>query len=199
MDAPRDTTPDARDVLRKDRDANRSWLAKNLLGYVLKRTRDPDRARDVCQEAITRVLEGKGWNRWTYDGVDTPELSLLNHLCDVARAYLGDQRDRAAVRRELGGKDDIAERVADPEPAADAQMSAAEEEANDARLAALVMDRLDERTRAMLRLEEEGIDSAAVQAERLHCTVKDVYRMRERVAYHRDKVLEEERVKGTKP
>ncbi len=67
------------------------------------------------------------------------------------------------------------------------------------RRARLVLDRLDEPAREMLALEQEGIDGAAEIASRLQCTVKDVYRMRERVAHHRDKVLEEERRKEGKP
>ena len=41
----------------------------------------------------------------------------------------------------------------------------------------------------MLQLEEEGVHDASVQAERMGCTVRDIYRARERIAHHRDAVL----------
>jgi hypothetical protein len=48
---------DPRDVLRKD-----PSIAKKLLGYACTKTRDITRAQDAAQEAMVRVLEGKGWS-----------------------------------------------------------------------------------------------------------------------------------------
>jgi DNA-directed RNA polymerase specialized sigma24 family protein len=189
-------TPDPRGVLAKDRTQNGSFIAKNLLGYLFKRTRDPDAAADAAQEAIARVLAGEGWHRWVYDGEQTVELSLLNHLCDLGRDVIKKDRKRAARRHETEEDPVRDAATADPEPRADDQIEAVEEDENERRLAALVWDRLDERTRDVLVLAQEGIDDAAEIARRLGCTPRDVYRARERVAYHRDAVLDEERAKG---
>jgi hypothetical protein len=61
------------------------------------------------------------------------------------------------------------------------------------RHAQVVMDRLDEDARTMLRVEsesEEDLDASAL-ADKLGWTVKQVYRARERVVYHRDQVRRE--------
>ena len=43
------------------------------------------------------------------------------------------------------------------------------------------------------RHEQEGIEKASELASKLQCSPKDIYRARERLAHHRDQVLEEER------
>jgi RNA polymerase sigma factor (sigma-70 family) len=191
-----DRTPDPREVLEKDRREGRGFIAKNLLGYLLKLTRDPDRARDAAQEAIVRVLDGKGWHRWVYDGKGTVELNLLNHLSDVGRDVIKKDRKRAFRRHETEEDPVRAAAAPDPQPRADEQIETIEEDERDRRRAARVWDRLDERARAVLRLEQEDVSDAAEIARRLGCTPKDVYRARERVAYHRDAVLDEENAKG---
>jgi hypothetical protein len=45
----------------------------------------------------------------------------------------------------------------------------------------------------MLKHNLDGIEGASELAALLHCAVKDIYRARERLAHHRDQVLEEER------
>jgi RNA polymerase sigma factor (sigma-70 family) len=189
-------TPDPREVLRRDREGasaeGKHFIAKNLLGYCIKRTRERARAADAAQEAIALVLAGKGWHRWVYDGEGSHALSLLNHLSDVARDWLNTQRERAAHWRELAESPARDRQIADPQARTDERIEDLEEHDDEMRLAQAVMDRLDERTREMLRLEQQGEHDAAALADRLGCTVKDIYRARERVKYHRDAVLEED-------
>jgi hypothetical protein len=89
---------DPRDVLRKD-----ASIAKKLLGYAYTKTRTITRAQDAAQEAMVRVLEGKGWYAWKPDAK-----SLLDHLCDVVDTVVSNESRRAAKRRErpIRSKDD---------------------------------------------------------------------------------------------
>ena len=151
------------------------------------------------QEAITLVLAGKGWHRWIHDETKTVERSLLDHLADVARNVLRKGRERAAARREVPTGPEHEASAADPQARPDDRIEEHAADENDLRLAGLVLARLDERTRAMLSLEQDGVDDAGKQAALLGCTVKDIYRMRERVAYHRDRVLDEERRNEEEP
>lgn len=50
-----------------------------------------------------------------------------------------------------------------------------------------------------LKLTQAGTKSAEKQAAALKCTVKDIYRARERVAYQREAVVAEARAKGRLP
>jgi len=83
----------------------------------------------------------------------------------------------------------------DSRPGAEQQIEAIEERERERRLAARVLARVaaDPLITGMLEHEKAGIGRAPELAALLHCTVKDIYRARERVAYHRDRVLEEER------
>ncbi len=199
MGEPSPSEPDARRVLEEDRRSRRNFITRNLLGYCFKRTRDRARAEDATQEAITLVLAGKGWHRWVHDDGKSLELSLLDHLSNVAKDVLKKDRERAAGWREIPTRPVHEAKAADPQARPDDRIEDHAEQEEEMRLAQLVVDRLDDRTRAMLELEQEGIHDAAVLASRLECTVKEVYRMRERVAYHRDRVLEEERGRESEP
>jgi DNA-directed RNA polymerase specialized sigma24 family protein len=181
--------PDPRAVLAND---HGHWITKRLLGYAYKKTSNVARARDVAQEAITLALEAKGWHRWEPHPGKTPERSLLGHLCNIARAIAKDERKSAAARREVQPDpedEDRDLRVADPAPTVErANLDEAEHRETDD-LVARVKDRLDARALGVLQLEEEGVHDASVQAERLDCTVREIYRARERIAHHRDAVL----------
>jgi len=180
---------DARTVLAKDEER---WITKRLLGYAYRKTSNVARARDVAQEAIALALEGRGWHRWEPHPGKTPERSLLGHLCNLARAIAKDERKSAAARREMQPDpedEDRDLRVADPQPTIEqANLDEADHRETED-LVARVKDRLDPRALGVLQLEEEGVHDASVQAERLDCTVRDVYRARERIAHHRDAVL----------
>ncbi len=84
MGEPPSSQPDPRRVLEEDRRTGRNYVTRNLLGYCFKRTRDRARAEDAAQEAIARLLAGKGWHRWSHDESKTLERSLLDHLCDLS-------------------------------------------------------------------------------------------------------------------
>jgi len=199
MGEPPSSQPDARRVLEEDRRSGRNYVTRNLLGYCFKRTRDRDRAQDAMQESLARVLAGEGWHRWIHDESKTPERSLLDHLCDLAKDVLWKEHERAAHRREVPASPARDAAAADPQAGTDERMADHAGHEDDMRRAQRVLDRLDDRSREMLRLEQEGVDDCADLASRLGCTVRDVYRMRERVAHHRDRVLDEERAKEEDP
>jgi DNA-directed RNA polymerase specialized sigma24 family protein len=185
---------DPRDVLRKD-----ASIAKKLLGYAYTKTRNITRAQDAAQEAIARVLEGKGWYAWKPDAK-----SLLDHLCDVVDTVVANESRRAGKRRErpIRSKDDegnpVDDAVPDSAPNVSQQIESLEEEQHEIDLAARVMLRIekDPIIPRMLQLEQDETSDAAEQARLLGCRVPDIYRARERLAYHRDVVLREEEEKG---
>jgi DNA-directed RNA polymerase specialized sigma24 family protein len=190
MPGPPDTDP--RTVLAKDRDR---WITKRLLGYAFRRTQSVARSKDLAQQAILLVLEAEGWHRWTPDPAKTPEQSLLDHLCDVARSTAKDENKSAAARREQRpdpDDPDREERFADPAPTVEQVHVDADHEDDWRRRAALVWERLDARARLLLQLEQEGIRDATKQAERARCSVDEVYATRRRIARQRDAVLREE-------
>jgi DNA-directed RNA polymerase specialized sigma24 family protein len=188
MDSPDDAANDPRDVLAKD-----PRIAKKLLGYAYKKTQNIQRAKDAAQEAVARLLEGKGFYRWNPHGK-----SLLNHLADIVDTVVANETRSAAHRRELGMDPDDLERLAGGAAVPDAreQLEAIEDRRREALLAAAVMSRIksDPILPRMLDLEQQDVGEdgdAERQARLLGCTVKDIYRARERLAYHRDQVLEE--------
>jgi DNA-directed RNA polymerase specialized sigma24 family protein len=185
---------DPRDVLRKD-----PSIAKKLLGYAYKKTRAITRAQNAAQEAVARVLQAKGWYAWKPDAK-----SLLDHLCDVVDTVVANESRRAGNRRErpIRSKDDEGnpgdDAVPDAAPNAAQQIESLEEEQHELDLAARVMLRVekDPIIPGMLRLAQDETGNAAEQARLLGCSVPDIYRARERLAYHRDVVLREEEKKG---
>jgi hypothetical protein len=192
MPGPPDLDPRA--VLANDRE---QWITKRLLGYAFRRTPNAARAKDLAQQSILLVLEAKGWHRWTPDPAKTPEQSLLDHLCDVARSTGKDENKSAAARREARPDPDDPERderVGDPAPTSESARVEAEH-LRDMRRASRVMDALDPLARALLQLEEQGVRDAAIQAARARCSVPDVYAARKRIARQRDAVLREEQAK----
>jgi DNA-directed RNA polymerase specialized sigma24 family protein len=185
---------DPRDALRKD-----PCTAKKVLGYALNKTRNITRAQDAAQEAVARVLQGRGWYAWKPDAK-----SLLDHLCDVVDTVVANESRRAGKRRErpIRSKDDEGNPGDDavPDLAQDAsqQIESLEEEQHELDLAARVMLRVekDPVIPGMLRLEQDETSDAREQARLLGCSVPEIYRARERLAYHRDVVLREEEQKG---
>jgi hypothetical protein len=172
---------DPQDALQND-----PSIAKKLFGYAYKKTHDVGRARDTAQEAIKRMLEGKGSDRW-----DPARKSLLNHLADVVDTVVANEESRAAMSREEPMNPARDEKTAAPDP----DLEKAERRR---RLAAELMMRVekDRVVPRMLELEQDGIGDAAEQARRLDCAVADIYRARERLAYHRDTVLEHDKKRG---
>lgn len=184
MDAHEMAPLDAAEALAAD-----PRIGRTLLGYAYKKTRDRERMQEVAQEAIARVLEGRGWCRW-----DPDRKSLLNHLSDVVDSLVANQDRRAYVKRERPMAEDD-EGTPDSDPSPEQQLDTLEQVERKKRLAARVMERVagDRIIPGMLQHEQEGIGQASELASRLHCSVKDIYRARERLAHHRDQVLDEER------
>ena len=188
------STFDARTLLEEDRER---WIWKRLMAYAYRRNPDLTTTRDVVQETLALVLQGDGWLAWRFDpeaGHD-PKRSLLLHLCSVARATGKDQRKAMKARREVpmpaapDPEDDNPKELADPAfHVEDGNLEHAEHLRWEG-LAEQVRGRLDARARAVLALEEEDVHDAAAQAERLACSVAEVYLARDRIAYHRDAVL----------
>jgi DNA-directed RNA polymerase specialized sigma24 family protein len=183
-----DAAIDPRDVLRND-----PTIAKKLVGYAYKKTSDIARAKDAAQEAVARMLESKGFYRW-----DPSRKTLLNHLADIVDTVVANENRRAAAWREEPLKPARDKRTADPRPDPERKMMDIEEEQRRQRLADAVMMRVekDPLIPRMLELAQEGTDDAAEQAGKLGCRVPDIYRARERLAHHRDAVLDQEKRNG---
>ncbi|HEY1696833.1 MAG TPA: hypothetical protein VGG39_31955 [Polyangiaceae bacterium] len=178
---------DARTLIGRD-----AKLRRGVLGYAYKVTRSPDRAQSLAQEAFVRVLEGKGWFAWDPAG-DKP---LFGHLCSVVDSLLANERARLSSRREIAPKDDEEPDKVDSSPNVEAQAEALDTHDEHMELARQVMERLDDQARRMLELVEADDDDPRPLAERLGCTPEELRRARERVAYHRNAVLEEHARKG---
>jgi hypothetical protein len=191
MGEPEAAASDPRAALRGD-----PSVGRRLLGYAFNRTRDGARAEDVAQEAIKRMLEGKGFTRWDPSGK-----ALLPHLFDIVDSIVGNENTRASRRREVASDPERDENKRDSDANIEARAVRAEEDDLTQRLADRVMARVekDPVIPGMLAAEQEGIDGAAEQAERLGCTVKDIRRARERLAHHRGAVLDEARKNGELP
>jgi DNA-directed RNA polymerase specialized sigma24 family protein len=193
-----DVALDARSVLEADLHAKPPFIMKRLIGYAFNRTHDAARARDVAQEAVALVLAGNGWHRWRYDGHRKPVENLLLHLFDVARDVVKNEDARAAEWREVEGDPERDAQVSDGAPAPGEMPTEWAAHAQQERRAQRVLERLDEKTREMLRIEsesEEQLDAEALGAK-LGWTARQVYRARERVRHHRDVVLEQEQERG---
>lgn len=195
MGEARDVALDARTVLDADLRAKSPFIMKRLIGYAFNRTYDATRAKDVAQEAISLVLAGNGWHRWRYDGHRKPVENLLMHLFDVARDVVKNEDARASEWREVEGEPERDAQVSDGAPAPGQMPAEWELHAQEERRAQRVLERLDPKTREMLRIEsesEEKLDAEALGAK-LGWSAREVYRARERVKHHRDAVLEQER------
>jgi DNA-directed RNA polymerase specialized sigma24 family protein len=186
-----DAPSDPRDALEKD-----PSIAKKLVGYAYKKTHEVARAKDAAQEAIKRALEGNGVHRW-----HPARKSLVNHLADIVDTVVANDNRRAAKRREEPTNVARAENAPDSNPDTEQKIIDAEQDERRERLAAEVMMRVkkDQVIPRMLELEQDGIGDAAEQARQLDSPLKEIDRARERLAYHRDIVLEQEKKKGGAP
>jgi hypothetical protein len=188
---------DPREVLAADAKSTTPVIPKRLLRFCASRTEDRQQAKDMASEAIALTLAGEGWKRWEWDGVTDKTESLLMHLCTMARDVLKKERERASEWREVRGKETDAP-DSGPTSTPGERSPESTRHAQDMRRAEAVMARLDEGTREMLRIESQSEEApTAVQlAAKLGWTEKQVYRARERVAYHREIVLAAERKRG---
>ena len=187
------TALDPREVLQADAASKEPIIAKRLLRFCCGRTRDVQRAKDAASDAVLLTLAGVGWHRWVYDGKREAVASLLMHLCSVARDALKQERERASNWREVQGDPERDAAAPDSKPPTGEMPVEWAKQDEAMRSAQAVMDRLDEDTRRMLRVEsesEEDLDAKAL-ADKLGWTVKQVYRARERGGYHRDQVRRE--------
>jgi DNA-directed RNA polymerase specialized sigma24 family protein len=189
---------DPRDVLNADAESPEPMIPTRLLRFCRTRTRDVQSARDLMADAIAVTLAGEGWHRWKYDGKRTPAESLLIHLFNMAKDVHKKELESAAAWREVQGDPEHDPPAPDSAPRPGEKPAKWTKQDDEMRLAALVMERLDEDAREMLRVESESDEEldGETLARKLGWTSKQVYRARERVVYHRDAVLAAERKKG---
>jgi DNA-directed RNA polymerase specialized sigma24 family protein len=187
------TALDPREVLEADARSKEPIIAKRLLRFCSARTRDPQHAKDAAGDAMVLVLAGVGWHHWVYDGKREPAASLLMHLCDLAKDVLKLERKRASGWREVEGDPERDAAAPDSKPRLGEMPAEWAKQDEAMRHAQMVMDRLDEDARRMLHIESESDEDldATTLASKLGWTVKQVYRARERVVYHRDQVRRE--------
>jgi DNA-directed RNA polymerase specialized sigma24 family protein len=190
---PPDAPPSAAAAIRRD-----PGLYKRLFGYVLSRLGDVSRAEDVTGDVVAIALEGK---RYPWDG-ETP---ILDHLGSIANTLIANSTRKASTRRERlkRDEDDPDPDQRDSRPSPSSFVAAETQEDRRVAMAAELVGHFeakkDEVVVGSLRLSEEGEHSAERQATLLGCTVKDIYRARERVRHQRDVFVERARKRGEWP
>jgi DNA-directed RNA polymerase specialized sigma24 family protein len=159
-------------------------LRKKIFVHAYKLTGNLPDAKDLAQQGMSRAIDPK---RSPWDPDKQPSLllhigSLMNGLARNKRR--GDGRHRAET---YDTTDDLHPAS---EPTALERMESAEELARLEYWMDLLLARLEGDTLALdkIGLVCQGIDGAAEQAARLKCTVKDIYRANERIAYHVERV-----------
>jgi DNA-directed RNA polymerase specialized sigma24 family protein len=142
----------------------------------------PD-AKDLAQEGMTAALDPAA-SPW--DPERQPDLLL--HIGSVMNSLTANRR-RGFARHPFVPFDPDDHERPDPAPDPEQRLLDAEERAELGRQVDLLRERLaaDALALGTLELLTEGVYAAAEQAARLAhlgCEVKDIYRARERIAYH---------------
>ncbi len=174
------------------------WLVhrERLVKFAFYRTRSHERADDLTQEAMRRVVDDN-WEPW--DPTTHPD--IVRYMMSIVNRLIANKRTEAATHREIAmssaEKSSRAERRAERE--AD-RMPAAQRSPEEAVVAAdlasrritMLRARLAERndTLALLCLERfmQGIDKPAELALALGTTIAEAIKARDRVFYQAERV-----------
>jgi DNA-directed RNA polymerase specialized sigma24 family protein len=159
-------------------------LRKKIFVHAYKLTGHLPDAKELAQQGMTRAIDPKG-SPWDPDR----QPSLLLHIGSLMNGLARNKR-RGDGRHRAEAYDTTGDLHPAPEPTVLERMESAEELARLGHWMDLLLARLAGDTLALdkIGLVYQGIDDAAAQAARLQCTVKDIYRANERIAYHVERV-----------
>jgi hypothetical protein len=173
-------------------------LQRDLYDFACKRTGSKELARDLMSRTVSYILDtnAAGWNRARY-------ATLLQYMASVLSRLLWAHRIKASTRRDVRRPPEVLERfAADSLNPEDDLLTREELDAErprvERRLATLrqrILDEDGDGARIALRLIElelEGIHKPADQAAAMNVPAQAIYRARESVAGHIDRVLETE-------
>jgi hypothetical protein len=173
-------------------------LQRDLFDFACKRAGSKELARDLMSRSVSHVLDSNasGWNRARY-------ATLLHYLASVLNRLLWAHRVKASTRREVRRPPEELERFAadslNPEDDLLAREELDAERARVERRLATLRQRIlredGDASRIALRLLElelEGVHKPADQAAAMNVSAQAIYRARECIAGHIDRVLETE-------
>jgi DNA-directed RNA polymerase specialized sigma24 family protein len=155
-------------------------LRKKLLAHGYKLTNNLSDARDLAQEGMTKVVDPED-SPWDPD----EQPSLFMHVGSVMNGLARNKR-RGDARHPAEAYDSTDELHPQRQPTALERIETAEDLARYGRWMDILLARLSGDPLALdkIGLVYQGIEDAAEQAERLRCTVREIYRANERIAYH---------------
>ena len=162
-------------------------LRKKIVAHAYTLTRNVQAAKELAQEGIVKAIDPED-SPW--DPEKQP--SLLNHIGSLMNSMAWNRR-RGEERHPATVYKPQKDQRPDPAPMALERMTDAEDVARYEDWLDRLRERLAGDTLALdkIRLVYEGIEDASVQAERLHCSVQEIYRANERIAYHAELVKKE--------
>jgi DNA-directed RNA polymerase specialized sigma24 family protein len=172
----------AADLLRQD-----ERLRKKIVVYAYRLTKNLADAKDLAHEAMSKAVDPEA-SPW--DPEKQPK--LLDHIGSIVNSLVANRR-RGDGRHPSEAFDPDMHRLRDPQPTQLDALLAAEGVAR----YRIWMDLLRERLRGdrialgKIDLMYEGVDDAGQQADRLNCTVDDIYAANRRITYHAELVKRE--------
>jgi hypothetical protein len=155
-------------------------LRKKIFAHAYSLTRNLEDAKDLSQAAIAKAIDPED-SPWDPD----KQPNLLFHVGSLMNTAAFN-RHRGEARHRTVRYEPSKDHTVDPEPTPEERIEHAEEMARLQGWLDKLLVRLAGDTVALGKIElmREGIDDAAEQAARLHCSVEDIYRASERIAYH---------------
>ena len=167
------------DALLRKQDWGR--IHAELVEFALRRVKGKDRADDLAQEAIRRVLDAN-WEPW--DPVAKP--SLLEFLMGIVNRIVSNERSGHRVHRELAMDRTAEQGTRARRVAAQAEKVVSGEASPETRvIAAQLASRRMERLRGeiaedvplqkLVAQREDNVTKASEQATAMSCSVEEVY------------------------
>lgn len=162
--------------------ASQDWEAVTKRLLVLARARlrtdSLERAKEVVQEALTRIWDPayKDWN-------PTEQPDLLEHLGSVVNGIIRNIHASPVERGTRVHEPDVVDKIAESVRPGHARL---DERVHAREVMSMLLKRTENQARVfeVLLLMSEGIDKASVQAQKLGCPVTEVYKARRRLTEH---------------
>jgi hypothetical protein len=155
-------------------------LRKKIFLHAYSLTRNVHDAKELAQTGIAKVIDPDD-SPWDEEA----QPNLLLHVGSVMNG-LASNKNRGDGRHPVVALDPGKDRRVDPGPTPEERIDHGEDIARMQGWLDRLIVRLqgDEIALGKIELMREGIDDATEQAARLGCSVKEIYRANERIAYH---------------